>query len=128
MHKIYQLYLTVPPFFINVLLTKTFGILGGNMSINCTAYGVPRPTVTWRKNNEHISSFSSGITIINDNVTFHQVTSYLRLSHISHNDSGIYHCNASNELVEVKSNISSGRVSILSKSKALLYKQCYYLL
>ena len=98
------------------------------MSINCTAYGVPRPTVTWRKNNEHIFSSSPGITIINNNVTVHQVTSYLMLSHISHNDAGIYHCNATNELVEVKSIISSGRVTILSKSKALLNKQCYYLL
>ena len=128
MHKIYQFYLTVPPFFINILSTKTFGILGSNMSINCTAYGVPRPSVTWRKNNEDISSSSPGITIINDNVTVHQVTSYLMLSHISHNDGGIYHCNASNELVEVKSIISSGRVTILSKSKVLLYKQCSYLL
>ena len=128
MHKIYKLYFIVPPFFINVVSTKTFGILGGNMSLNCTAYGVPRPSVTWRKNNEHISSFSLDITIINDNMTVHQITSYLILSDISHNDSGIYHCNASNDLVEVKSIISSGRVYILSKSKALLYKQCYYLL
>ena len=128
MHKIYQFYLTVHPFFINVLSNETFGILGGNISINCTAYGVPRPTVTWRKNNKHISSSSLGITIINDNVTVYQITSYLMLSHISHNDSGIYQCNASNELVEVKSIISSGRVSIFSKFKALLYKLCYYLL
>ena len=128
MYKIYQLFLTVPPSFIDVLLSKTFGILGGNVSINCTAYGVPRPTVTWRKNNEHISSSYPGITIINDNVTVHQVTSYLILSHISHNDSGIYQCNATNELVEVKSIMSSGIIDILSKSKALLYNQCYYLL
>ena len=93
------------------------------MSINCTAYGVPRPIVTWRKNNEDISSSSPGITIINDNVTVHQVTSYLMLSHISHNDSGIYHCNASNELVEVKSIISSGRVCILSKLSKLVTAQ-----
>ena len=46
-----QLYFIVPPFFINFPSTKTFGILGGNMSLNCTVYGVPRPTVTWRKNN-----------------------------------------------------------------------------
>ena len=98
------------------------------MSLNCTAYGVPRPTVTWRKNNEHISSFSPDITIINDNMTAHQVTSYLILSDISHNDSGIYHCIATNQLVEVKSINSSGTIYILSKSKVLLYKQCYYLL
>ena len=84
--------------------------------------------MTWRKNNKHISSFSPGITIINNKVTVHQVTSYLMLSHISHNDSGIYQCNASNELVEVKSIIPSEIINILSKSKALLYKQCYYLL
>ena len=95
------------------------------MSLNCTAYGVPRPTVIWRRNNEHISSSSRGFTIINDNVTAHQVTSYLMLSHISHNDSGIYHCNATNELAEMKSILSSGRVYILSKFEALLYKQCY---
>ena len=113
-------YIIVPPFFINVPSTKTFGILGSNISLNCTAYGVPRPTVIWRKNNEHVSSFSPGITIINNNVTAYQVTSYLILSHISHNVSGIYHCNGTNELVEVKSILSSGRVYILSKSDTLL--------
>ena len=91
------------------------------MSLNCTVYAVTRPTVSWKKNNEHIFSSSSGITIINNNMTTDQVTSYLTLSHISHNDSRIYHCNGTNELVEVKSIISSGRVYILSKSKALLY-------
>ena len=45
-----------------------------------------------------------------------KVTSYLILSDISHNDSGIYHCITTNELVEVRSINSSGRVYILSKS------------
>ena len=49
---------------IYALSTKTFGILGYNMSLNCTAYSISRLTATWRKNNEHISSSSSDILLL----------------------------------------------------------------
>ena len=71
---------------------------GQNISFNCTAEGIPMPTIVWRKdgqliiqnNKRHISSKSS--------TGFHSgVTSTLIISDVTGSDNGSYSCRADNE-------------------------------
>ena len=79
---------------------------GQNVSFNCTADGVPIPTIVWRKDgqliipsNRRSLSLSSNSTGFRSNTIpgVVQVTSILTITDLTGPDNGSYSCRADNE-------------------------------
>ena len=79
---------------------------GQTVSFNCTADGIPRPTIVWRKDGQLIISstirniHSSGGSIgfrSQDIPGVLQITSTLTITGLARSDSGNYSCRADNE-------------------------------
>ena len=75
-----------------------------NVSLNCTADGINRPVITWRKDGQLILSTPRlNIDSVNDMQGFRsipgvkQITSLLTISDLREGDSGSYSCRADNE-------------------------------
>jgi hypothetical protein len=89
-----------------VLLNYTGGLIsingvGGSYSMNCTGYGLPRPTMLWKRNNQLIIDTSSDITITNTmggTSQPNEITSTLTLRNMKEKDSGLYICRADNSV------------------------------
>ena len=74
---------------------------GQNVSINCTADGVPVPTIVWRKDGQLIipssrrSTSSKNYPGFRSNIT--GTTSTLTITDLTGSDNGTYSCRALNE-------------------------------
>ena len=66
------------------------------VQIPCTARGIPRPTITWRRkrNGQHLS----GRVTIRNTRDGKYVTSIITISHVQTRDAGIYICTATNKV------------------------------
>ena len=77
---------------------------GENVTINCTADGIPQPNIVWRRNGQliestsrliiHMSGGSSGFRSIPDVIS---TTSTLTITNLKGIDNGSYSCRADNE-------------------------------
>ena len=76
-------------------------ILGGPFDVNCTALGIPSPTVEWFKDGTPIASNGSTIsitaTIQTTDVGQIVVTSTLTITTVGIDDAGSYSCSATND-------------------------------
>ena len=80
-------------------------VKGQNVSINCTADGIPMPTIVWRKNGQLIIPSSRRSTSSKIYTGFHssiipgilQITSILTITDLTGFDNGSYSCRAVNE-------------------------------
>ena len=75
---------------------------GESVKFNCTADGIPRPYIVWRKNGQLLLN-TSRVKIVslensNSNVTpgILQLTSILTITDLTENDNGNYFCRANN--------------------------------
>jgi len=67
---------------------------GGSATLQCRASGVPRPSVSWLKNDLDLPSAADRRLLVDDDGT-------LRLTELRRADSGVYRCVASNSLGSV---------------------------
>ena len=82
---------------------------GNTANINCTATGIPAPSITWLRNGNGLNpsdpritfnDLSSPVSVINsDGEMVYRVTRTFMLSRSRDEDSGIYECTASNEAI-----------------------------
>jgi len=70
---------------------NTASTIGGNVTLICTAIGIPLPTITW-------SSDSDDIIVTNSSteIDFSTIRSELTLSDLQANDYEMYTCTATN--------------------------------
>lgn len=84
--------------------------------VNCSATGLPLPTITWYKNNVSISVFN--------NVTRDEVTSELVIGQFQPSDQATYKCvarNMYNDEVNATTNVGKeSRLSLKTSSSLLL--------
>ena len=93
---------------------------GQSISFNCTADGINRPVITWRKDGQLILSTARlNIDSVNDIQGFRsipgikQITSLLTISDLRERDSGSYSCRADNE-AEIPVSLDSPFVLLVS--------------
>ena len=77
-------------------------LVGDNVTLSCSAYAVPAPSIVWLKDGVPLSN-----EIITSNVVGANTSSSLFLSLLQFSDTANYSCNASNELVSVQSSTSA---------------------
>lgn len=65
-------------------------VIGSNVTFNCTATGCPKPTITWKKDND---SHSIQAKVITDDET---TLSQLVITGVTREDYGKYQCVANN--------------------------------
>ena len=79
---------------------------GESVKFNCTADGIPRPYIVWRKNGQLLLNTSRvKIVFLENSISFHsnitpgvlQVTSILTITDLIGNDNGNYFCQADNK-------------------------------
>ena len=78
---------------------------GQNVSFNCTADGVPIPTIVWRKDGQLIIPSNRRSLSLQNSTGFRsntipgvvQVTSILTITDLTGSDNGSYSCRADNE-------------------------------
>ena len=69
-------------------------------TLQCSASGLPRPSITWfNPNSTSLKSSMDGVTIVNMNVGDRGIVSALTISETVPSDSGNYTCTADNEVV-----------------------------
>ncbi|GAB6026763.1 Down syndrome cell adhesion molecule-like protein 1 [Chamberlinius hualienensis] len=69
---------------------------GSNISVRCSAFGIPLPVITWRLDDNHLTTISGSITVT-ESVDHHgDVVSYLNSTHLTVADGGEYSCVATN--------------------------------
>ena len=99
---------------------------GDNLTITCTATGIPIPSVTWSIANgstltdsRHVISDTSSIMVVND---VYQVTRNLTIMNIVRADMGaMYGCTVTNVVNTVQSNVTI--ISVLCKFSIMC--KCY---
>ena len=76
---------------------------GENVSLNCTADGIPQPVILWRKNGQLLLN-TSRVTIVSSQESngFHTnyipTTSVITIQDLRGNDNGNYSCQADNKI------------------------------
>ena len=76
---------------------------GENVSLNCTADGIPQPVILWRKNGQLLLN-TSRVTIVSSQESngFHTnyipTTSVITIKDLRGNDNGNYSCQVDNKI------------------------------
>lgn len=99
----------VPPDVVSISIETTNGTAGNDTSIFCVASGHPLPEITWFKNEDLITVQDElgpdKISVfVSDSSGNRQ--SELYIQDLVLEDEGEYRCNASNDLVEKRSDLS----------------------
>ena len=91
-------------------------IEGDNITITCTATGVPVPSVTWSRvdgssltDSRYVISDISSSMVVND---VYQVTRNLTIMNVIREDAGMYGCIVTNVVNTVQSNVT---ITVLCK-------------
>ena len=91
-------------------------IEGDNLTITCTATGVPVPSVTWSRvdgssltDSRYVISDISSSMVVND---VYQVTRNLTIMNVIREDAGMYGCTVTNVVNTVQSNVT---ITVLCK-------------
>ena len=73
-------------------------ISGNTVHVECRAYGIPRPNITWTKGGVPLSNNSDAnrITIYEGNITGSGITLVLKIDSVHLSDGGAYSCVADN--------------------------------
>ena len=80
---------------------------GGNVTFNCTATGLPQPNITWYKDGQEVTEG------VESSQGLQSTASTLTLVNVDQDDSGVYWCNATNELfVRLESMSPTGNLSV----------------
>ncbi|XP_030853395.1 hemicentin-1 isoform X1 [Strongylocentrotus purpuratus] len=109
--KLFNLQIDVPPVIVSREPNQIAVIAGGSTTIDCESYGVPKPTVTWTKNNAFISPASIRYDI--------DPAGLLHIATVTVADEGVFECFVSNSAgnvtrridlqVQVQPTITPGR-------------------
>ena len=107
----------MPPKFVVTPLSEINSDFFVNVTINCTATGIPRPNLTWTRNNISIGQSSPfDIRVLYGYHSVGVVMSQLILTDVTRFDhAGMYACNIDNDLVERRSFSSDTLLKIHSK-------------
>ena len=76
---------------------------GENVSLNCTADGIPQPVILWRKNGQLLLN-TSRVTIISSqesngfHINYFPTTSVITIKDLRRNDNGNFSCQADNKV------------------------------
>ena len=81
------------------------GVVGYAVSFSCVVKANPLPTIIWLVNGTILDISSEG-SLFQEQIDAITVNSTVTLSNLNLNDIGQYSCNASNFLVEMKSDVS----------------------
>ena len=91
-NDLYSLF-TVPPQMITHPRNVTT-IQNQRVQISCTAQGIPRPTITWKKKREDGQRLNERVTSTN---TRDRVNSTITIPRVQTRDAGVYICTATNK-------------------------------
>ena len=107
----------MPPKFVVTPLSEINSDFFVNVTINCTATGIPRPNLTWTRNNISIDqSLPFDVRVLYGYQPVGVVMSQLILTDVTRlNHAGMYACNIDNDLVERRSLSSDTLLKIHSK-------------
>ena len=110
----------VAPTIITSPPSNVSALVGQNITLSCTAHGLPKPLVTWHKQcsesnltsiealHETYDSFASGV---------YEVVSIIGLIDVDHKDGCYYYCHVTNNATIVKnSDTARAFVTIQSES------------
>ncbi|CAF1357382.1 unnamed protein product [Adineta steineri] len=87
----YRINRLVPPSIDSISITPTSTPIAGNhFTLECNAYGIPEPIISWEFNNHRLSSGHNR---------------YYQVIHASLNNTGLYTCLAENKIAIVKKDI-----------------------
>ena len=88
-------------------------IIGNTVSVQCTAFGVPAPDISWEVNGSPLVG-GGRVTISEEAVSENTVSSTLLISNVALSDSGQYTCVADNGVISSAS--MSLQLIVLCKS------------
>ena len=94
--------------------------IGSNVTFNCTAMGLPTPTISWMKNNDScVVTSDVRARVVSDNKNNH---SQLIINKVRIEDNGKYQCVASNSAGERKSSAAFLYIKELGKTPLHCWK------
>ena len=107
----------MPPTFVVTPLSEINSEYFVNVTINCTATGIPRPNLTWTRNNISIERFLPfNIRVLYGYESVGVITSQLILTDVTRFEhAGTYACSIDNDLVERRSLASNTLLNVYSK-------------
>ena len=92
----YCLLYTVTPEFVDVFEPVINSSVGANVTLTCTAKGLPVPDIVWYFNGEELDFNTSGNIRIEVAESTRLAQSVLSINFVNLSNQGIYWCNASN--------------------------------
>ena len=81
-------------------------LIRDNVSMNCEAFGVPPPNITWFKGTDPLD-LSSPLITSTSNTIGHITSSEINITLLSFSDDSDYYCTATNVLVSVQTTRSA---------------------
>ena len=98
--------------------------IGSNVTFNCTAMGLPTPTISWMKNNDScVVTSDVRARVVSDNKNNH---SQLIINKVRIEDNGKYQCVASNSAGERTSSVAFLYIKELGKTPLHCWKSQLY--
>ena len=92
-------------------------VIGSNVTLNCTATGRPKPTITWIKNNDSYAvQFNPRTKVIPTPLDDKTIHSQLLITGMKKEDGGKYQCIAQNGAGKIASKAAFLSIKDLSES------------